>query len=53
MRTIVTKGKCVHTCKSEEQLARFLKAGWTKSKKQPKPDVSKDPEDKQPKQGEE
>lgn len=53
MRTIVTKGKCVHTCKSEEQLARFLKAGWTKAKRQPKQEPPKNPEEKQPEQGEE
>lgn len=36
MLVVVTKNKHTHDCTSEEQLKRFLAAGWVKAKKQPK-----------------
>lgn len=35
MRVVVTKNKVVHDCTSEEQLNRFLAAGWKKAASQP------------------
>jgi len=35
MKVTVSKNKVVHDCTSEEQLARFLKAGWKKVSKKP------------------
>lgn len=32
---VVTKNKHTHDCTTEEQLKRFLAAGWVKAKKQP------------------
>ena len=36
MLIVVTKNKHTHDCTSQEQLDRFLAAGWVKAKKQPK-----------------
>ena len=52
MLVVVTKDKHTHDCTSEAQLNRFLKAGWTKSKKQPKQDQGETPEQKEPEQTE-
>lgn len=43
MLTVVTKNNHTHDCTSQEQLDRFLAAGWKKAKKQPKanPDEGK------------
>lgn len=38
MLIVVTKNKHTHDCTSQEQLDRFLAAGWVKAKKQPKLD---------------
>lgn len=54
MLIVVTKNKHTHDCTSQEQLDRFLAAGWVKAKKQPKqtdeqpegqPGEEKQPED--------
>lgn len=42
MLVVVTKNKHTHDCTTQEQLDRFLAAGWTKAKKQPKAESETD-----------
>lgn len=53
MLVVVTKNKHTHDCTSEAQLERFLNAGWTKVKKQPKQGEPETPKQGEPGQGKE
>lgn len=38
----VVKGECTHICHSQEQLKRFLAAGWQELKETPAPPVEEE-----------